>query len=269
MVARNGMRNLEANSSQRQTFVAENSAGSARVRAQNADLENLRIDATRKLLATNAFGSHLVVVRSPHSRHPMAWALPCEHALQFQTVSNRLEGGLRKGATGMSTANANARSSHLHDHVESADSTRQAGGDSVVSQLTLDPALGHYTEETFRFFLDIERKRAEVSGRPFLLLLLDLKQDSEPGAAFDHEPARLMSSALAACVRETDFVGWYRSGRVLGAVLTQHADAELANMTETVTDRIGSALRATLPLSLADRIQLRAYQLPPAPGRQS
>jgi hypothetical protein len=169
----------------------------------------------------------------------------------------------------MSTANANARSSHGLDHVGSPDSTRGlASGESVVSQFTLDPALGHYTEETFRFFLDIERKRAEVSGRPFLLLLVDLKNESEPGSTVDQEPARLMSSALSACVRETDFVGWYRAGRVLGAVLTQHADVELANMTETVTERIGGALRATLPLALADRIQLRAYQLPPVPGRQ-
>jgi hypothetical protein len=97
---------------------------------------------------------------------------------------------------------------------------------------------------------------------------VDLKNESEPAIALDQEPARLMSSALVACVRETDFVGWYRTGRVLGAVLTQHADVELANMIETVTDRIGGALRATLPPSLADRIQLRAYQLPPVAGRQ-
>jgi|SRR5579872_1744319 len=169
----------------------------------------------------------------------------------------------------MSTANGNARlSPRGQDHVGSPASSRGlAGGDSVVSHFTLDPALGHYTEETFRFFLDIERKRAELSGRTFLLLLLDLRNESESGTAVDHEPARLMSSALAACVRETDFVGWYRTGRVLGAVLTQHADVELANMTETVTDRIGGALRAALPLSLAGRIQLRAYQLPPVPGR--
>lgn len=198
----------------------------------------------------------------------MAWALPCEHALLFQAASSHLESGFTKGVPGMSTANA--RSSHGHDHVETTDSTRGlASGDSVVSQLTVDPMLGYYTEETFRFFLDIERKRAEVSGRPFLLLLVDLKNEGEPGNSVGQEPARLMSSALADCVRETDFVGWYRAGRVLGAVLTQHADAEIANMTETVTDRIGSALRATLPLSLADRIQLRAYQLPPAPARPS
>lgn len=169
----------------------------------------------------------------------------------------------------MSTANANVRSAHGHDHAESPDSRRgAASGESVVSQLTFDEALGHYSEDTFRFFLDVERKRAEVSGRPFLLLLVDLKYESEAGGAVDYEPARVMSAALATCVRETDFVGWYRTGRVLGAVLTQHADVEVANMTETVTDRIGGALRATLPPSLADRIQLRAYQLPALPGRQ-
>ena len=262
------MRNAAANSPHGQTFVAQNPAARLRVGAENAAVENISFGASCNSFGNNAFGDLFVVVRSSPSRHAMAWGLPCEPALQFETVSSHLERGLRKGLLGMSTANA--RSSHGLPQVGSPDAANGlADGAPVVSQLTIDPALGHYTEETFRFFLDIERRRAEVSGRPFLLLLVDLKNESEPGTGVDQEPARVMSSALAACVRETDFVGWYRTGRVLGAVLTQHADVELANMTETVTDRIGSALRATLPLSLADRIQLRAYQLPPAPGRQS
>ena len=46
--------------------------------------------------------------------------------------------------------------------------------------VALDGRVGQiYNEEGFRYFLEIERKRAELSNRPLLLLLVDLK--TEPG----------------------------------------------------------------------------------------
>jgi hypothetical protein len=140
--------------------------------------------------------------------------------------------------------------------------------DRLTSGLGVDASLGHYNEEAFRFFLSVERKRAELSGRPFLLLLVDLKKTSGVEAPIEPETAQNISSALAACVRDTDFLGWYRDGRVVGAVLTQHGEAVSAGMTELVTGRVDSALRGTLPRETSDRIQLRVYQLPPNAGRQ-
>jgi hypothetical protein len=140
--------------------------------------------------------------------------------------------------------------------------------DRLTSGLGVDGSLGHYNEEAFRYFLDVERKRAELSGRPFLLLLIDLKKMNGVDAAIERETAQTISGALAACVRDTDFLGWYREGRVVGAVLTQHGEAVSAGMTELVTGRVDSALRGTLPPETSDRIQLRVYQLPPNPGRQ-
>jgi hypothetical protein len=69
-------------------------------------------------------------------------------------------------------------------------------------------------------------------------------------------------SALALCVRETDFIGWYHEGRVAGAVLTQHADAADADIPGTVRQRIAKALTGGLPKELAGRLQLRVYRLP-------
>lgn len=140
--------------------------------------------------------------------------------------------------------------------------------DSQSSALGVDVALGHYNEDAFRYFLDIERKRAELSGRPFLLLLIDLKKVSGVDAAIEGQTAQSISAALAACVRDTDFLGWYRQGRVVGAVLTQHGEANSAGMTELVTGRVDSALRGTLPRETSERLQLRVYQLPPNAGRQ-
>ncbi len=77
-----------------------------------------------------------------------------------------------------------------------------------------------YQEADFRYFLGIERQRAERRGRSLLLVLIDvggigsrkLGRDAAAAIAFD---------VLGACVRESDFVGWYRQATVAGAVLVQ------------------------------------------------
>jgi hypothetical protein len=133
-------------------------------------------------------------------------------------------------------------------------------------------SVGHaYNEEAFRYFLDIERKRSEVSGRPFLLLLIDLKRDARSELESPIEPANEgpLFAALTRCLRETDFVGWYRANRSIGAVLTQDTSAALAGTTEFVAGRITQALQAELPASVSARLQLRIYQLPSNTGRQS
>lgn len=116
-----------------------------------------------------------------------------------------------------------------------------------------------YNEEAFRHFLEIERKRSRSSDRPFLLVLVDLKGQSGvegiSGRLFD---------ALSLGLRETDFIGWYREGKVVGAVLTEHTSTAGANVADVVVARVTQLLTATIPHTLADRLQLRVYQIPPA-----
>jgi hypothetical protein len=121
-----------------------------------------------------------------------------------------------------------------------------------------------YNEEAFRYFLEIERKRSERSRGPFLLLLVDLKRQSMATPEIDRPTARKLFSALLVCVRETDFIGWYRARSVVGAVLTQHADTSAAELQEAVGRRVTKVLREGLPPELASLVQVRVYQLPPA-----
>ena len=76
---------------------------------------------------------------------------------------------------------------------------------------------GAYNEEAFRHFLALEGKRSELSGRPFLLLLVDLKEQPVDLKEQPEVGADKLLLALCLCVRETDFVGWYRERRVAGA----------------------------------------------------
>jgi hypothetical protein len=132
-----------------------------------------------------------------------------------------------------------------------------------------EPRVGRtYNEEMFRYFLSLEEKRSGRSGRPFLLLLVDLKE--EPGRSARLEPriATTLFTALSPCVRETDFIGWYREDHVAGAVLTHIGDAVETDIPSLIIGRVGEALRAgALPAHVARRLRVRVDRLPPAMDR--
>ena len=130
--------------------------------------------------------------------------------------------------------------------------------------VALESRLGQANdEEAFLYFLAMERKRSERSGSPFLLVLVDLKE--EPGASVRIAPA--VSARIFSCLwlslRETDVVGWYREERVAGAVLTQLAAGPLAEVCDEVVQRVTDGLREGLPAHVAPRLQVRVYQLGP------
>jgi hypothetical protein len=120
-----------------------------------------------------------------------------------------------------------------------------------------------YNEEAFHYFLEIERKRSDASKRPFLLMLIDFGKRPAPWSRADAIANKLFL-ALSRCLRETDFVGWYREGRVAGAVLTQHADAYMADVSEIVSRRIGGELEKHSLSNLTGCVQVRVYGLSPS-----
>lgn len=133
--------------------------------------------------------------------------------------------------------------------------------DRCSCDLTLDGPNQTYNEEAFRYFLALEQKRSESSGRPFLLLLIDVKRGTEMGARFDSGIANKLFAGLWLSLRETDVIGWYREERVAGAVLT-FAEPPSTNVDADISDRVGRELREALPTDVVERLQLRIYQLP-------
>jgi hypothetical protein len=118
-----------------------------------------------------------------------------------------------------------------------------------------------YNEEAFLYFLEIERRRAELAQLPFLLLLVDLRKQPGMSPRLDLVAEKLFST-LATCVRETDFLGWYHEGTVAGAVLTQHDDSAMREVPDLVNQRIAAALRAAMPREVALRLRVTVHQLP-------
>jgi hypothetical protein len=119
-----------------------------------------------------------------------------------------------------------------------------------------------YNEEAFRYFLQVERKRASRSNSRFLMLLVDLKPHPEESARFNEQTGAKLFAAMWPCLRETDFIGWYRQSRVASAVLTQVGETPGVEVSNLVADRVREALGQSLSPSLAGRLQVRVYQVP-------
>jgi hypothetical protein len=117
-----------------------------------------------------------------------------------------------------------------------------------------------YSEEAFRYFLGLERKRAERSGRSLLLLLVSLTPDGDGEKGIPDTIAVRLFPALSLCVRDVDFIGWYRHGRVAGAVLTQGADSPALEASEQIERRVAGLLGRRLASPELARLQVRVLQ---------
>lgn len=117
-----------------------------------------------------------------------------------------------------------------------------------------------YNEQAFRHFLAVERRRAERAGRTLLLLLVDLERGPS-GDVFPEGVAGRVFAAMTSCVREVDFIGWYRASRVAGAVLAQGADGPRPDVSEQIAERMTAVLGGRVPAQIAKRIQVRVLQL--------
>jgi hypothetical protein len=117
-----------------------------------------------------------------------------------------------------------------------------------------------YSEDAFRYFLGLERKRAERSGRSLLLLLVNLATDADGGQSIAADVTSKLFSGLSLCVRDVDFIGWYRHGRVAGAVLTQGADSPALESSGQIVQRVTEIVGKGLPAGVATRLQVRVLQ---------
>ena len=117
-----------------------------------------------------------------------------------------------------------------------------------------------YNEEAFRYLLDVERNRFDYSSRPFVLVLVDLEQRSGLPHRFDSALGAKVFASLARSLRETDVIGWYREGRVVGALLTHLGDAPIADVSRQMAERVAQTLRDELPERVARRLKVRLYR---------
>ena len=115
-------------------------------------------------------------------------------------------------------------------------------------------------EAEFQRMILRERKRAERSGKPFLLMLLEVSKVATAGK--QSCAVGQILSALALSTRDTDVTGWYRGQEVVGILFTEISLDRKKSVLATLLLRVSSALREALDLEQFSRIQISFHLFP-------
>jgi hypothetical protein len=103
-----------------------------------------------------------------------------------------------------------------------------------------------YDQSAFRHFLALERRRAERRGRSLVLLLVDMAPLPR-GRRAAGTIEQTIFGILETCVRESDFLGWYTTARIAGAVLVQGDTPPPPDVCHAIGQRVTAMLKVRLP----------------------
>jgi lipopolysaccharide/colanic/teichoic acid biosynthesis glycosyltransferase len=115
-------------------------------------------------------------------------------------------------------------------------------------------------ERQFGELLCLERKRAERSRKPFLLMLLDLRRVLANGNA--RNMIEKVWASVCSASRDSDIRGWYLQGAVLGIIFVEVKSEGPIPVGEIIHAKVTSALSQRLEGSETDRIDIRMYLQP-------
>jgi lipopolysaccharide/colanic/teichoic acid biosynthesis glycosyltransferase len=115
-------------------------------------------------------------------------------------------------------------------------------------------------ETTFHALLTHERRRAERSRKPFVLMLLELHalHAKSVGASFSEQ----VSSAISRASRETDLIGWYEEGRILAVIFAELNVEENVPIAEFLRSKIETVLRDSVGTKAAAGIVITTHIFP-------
>jgi lipopolysaccharide/colanic/teichoic acid biosynthesis glycosyltransferase len=115
-------------------------------------------------------------------------------------------------------------------------------------------------EPTLHALLTHERRRAERSRKPFVLMLLEMHPVHAKSVASNL--SERVSTVIAAATRETDLIGWYEEGRILAVIFAELNLEEGAPIKELLRSKIESALRDSLGPKTAAKIVITTHIFP-------
>ena len=132
---------------------------------------------------------------------------------------------------------------------------RKAEGLFQDSDTYRDPSEFHI-EKHFRELVRYERMRAKRSGRPCLLMLLDI---AGLGGAWKNRYVRQIETTLSSVTRETDVKGWWLTGSVIGILFTEitaPTSEALIQTEKTIEAKVFAGLRKEMGSAVVERIAL-------------
>jgi lipopolysaccharide/colanic/teichoic acid biosynthesis glycosyltransferase len=141
---------------------------------------------------------------------------------------------------------------------------RRSGNGSGLNPLVLEgkpvaerDILG---EESFQKMVSLERKRTERSGKPFLLMLVDM--GDHPLSTKTSKILSEILAALALTTRETDVTGWYKQDVVVGVMFTDISLDDRASILGTLITRVSETLRRQLTLEQFNGVSISFHLYP-------
>ena len=114
-----------------------------------------------------------------------------------------------------------------------------------------------YNQEVFRYLLESESKRSECSGYFSQILLVYWTDAQGRIGQMDSHVAKTVAAALSNSLRETDYIGWYCEGRIVGAVLTVLVQESMAQVASHLQKRLAEVLQSELSIEESRRLQIR------------
>lgn len=116
------------------------------------------------------------------------------------------------------------------------------------------------SQEQFARMVLRERKRTDRSGKPFLLMLLDIEKST--GIDAREDLMTRISQSVASSIRDTDVQGWHRNKSVLGILFTELNLDGPVPVTEVIQTKILSGLALRLKPEELRRISVRLHMYP-------
>jgi len=138
---------------------------------------------------------------------------------------------------------------------------RPGNGRKTLSRLGHLPTKreGVLKQETFHTMLTHERRRAERSRKPFLLMLLDSHSIHMNGNATKFIDR--FTSIVSDVTRETDIVGWYEEGAILAVIFTE-INLAASPITEVIHSKVVTALHDHLDHKVASKLIITVHVFP-------
>src|SRR6266850_4804273 len=138
-----------------------------------------------------------------------------------------------------------------------------AGVSKLTLRLRIASSRHHHealAEGVFRKIFCCERKRAERSGRCFLLMLVDV--ESVLQAHQSEGTLAKIVSALSCSTRETDIAGWYRERATLGVIFTELGNGNREVLPDLTRAKVIASLQAKLSAEQLNQIHISFHFFP-------
>jgi lipopolysaccharide/colanic/teichoic acid biosynthesis glycosyltransferase len=113
-------------------------------------------------------------------------------------------------------------------------------------------------ENVFHSMLTLERRRAERSRKPFVLMLIDANLENGTAEVI----LRQAVDIVVASKRETDLVGWYKQGAILGIIFTEVTLEGDLPITETLRSKMETAFIKHLGRERSAKIAISLHIFP-------